>query len=67
MIASLAFAWLAFTVTGTIPNLTPKVTVGGDLQLTPGGPTGLERDLGRTLGRTPSFSIYHEGSVQITR
>ena len=36
MIASLAFAWLAFTVTGTIPNHTPEVTVGGDLQLTSG-------------------------------
>jgi len=55
MIASLAFAWLAFTVTGTIPNNTPKVTVWGDLQLTT-GPTSLERQLS-----PPGFRI------QITR
>jgi hypothetical protein len=88
MIASLAFAWLALTVTGTIPNHTPEVTVGGGLQVTVGGDLqltsgyngfqlstgtgGFELSSGTTgfelsSGTAPGFSIYHQGSVEITR
>jgi hypothetical protein len=80
MIASLAFAWLAFTVTGTIPNHTPEVTVGGGLQLTSDhdgfqlstGYRGFELSTGDggfelSSRGTTGFAIYHQGSVQVTR
>lgn len=38
LIASLSFAWIALTITGTIPNHAAKVTLlhGGELELTTG-------------------------------
>jgi hypothetical protein len=52
MIASLAFAWLAFTITGTIPNHAAKVTVyhRGGFDMTHSG----------------SLDMTHDGSVEIT-
>jgi hypothetical protein len=58
LIASLSLAWIALTITGTIPHHTVILHHTGDVEL--GGEVELS-------GGNGSFDISHSGDIEIIR
>jgi hypothetical protein len=66
LVASLSFAWVALTITGMNPHHTVTVYHRGDVGVGLRGGVGLSGDL-ELSSASGGFSLWHDGSVLITR